>query len=95
MVRIESGDLEGSQRFVERGLAIAERSGNLDEQAQAQSNLGVVRHLRGDAEGVDEHYRAAIDHFERSRALHRRLGAADLPDPRPAEHGRDVHPPRS
>jgi predicted ATPase len=79
MVRIESGDLEGSQRFVERGLAIAERSGNLDEQAQAQSNLGVVLQMRGDAEGVDGHYRAAIDHFERSRALHQRLGAADLP----------------
>jgi class 3 adenylate cyclase/tetratricopeptide (TPR) repeat protein len=79
MVRIECGDLDAGQRFVERELAIAERSGNLDEQARAQSNLGVVLHLRGDAEGVDEHYRAAIDHYRQSRALHQRLGATDLP----------------
>ena len=71
----EGGDLEASQRLVERELAIAERSGNLDEQARAHCNLGAVLHLRGDAEGVDEHYRAAIDHYQQSRALHQRLGA--------------------
>ncbi len=95
MIRVEHGDLEASQRLVERELAIAERSGNLDEQARAQCNLGVVLHLRGDAEGR----RRALPRGDRSLSAEQdappAAGRRRAPDPRSAEHGPGVHPPRS
>jgi class 3 adenylate cyclase/tetratricopeptide (TPR) repeat protein len=74
MVAAERGDFVGSQALVERQLVVAEASGNLDQQSLAHDNLAVVIHLRGDAETDDSLYRAAIPHYERARALNRRLG---------------------
>ena len=59
---------------MERELAIAESSGNLDDQARAHSNLGVMIHLRGDADGDREQYRGAMTHYRAGIELHRRLG---------------------
>ncbi len=78
MVVAEQGDLRASQRFVERELAIAESCGNLDEQARAHDNLGLVIHLRCDADGDHEHYGAAIAHYQRGIELHRRLHERQL-----------------
>ncbi len=70
----ERGDLAASQGFVERQLVVAEESGNLEEQSRAQDNLGVIHHLRGDAEDDQLRYRSATVHYERARILNRRLG---------------------
>jgi hypothetical protein len=74
MVYRERGDLAASQRFVERALKMAEDSGNLQEQARALDNLGVVVHLRGDAGGDHHFYRAATTYYRRGVELHRRRG---------------------
>jgi hypothetical protein len=42
--------------FVERQALVADASGNLSDQAKAQSNLGVMTHLRGDADNDQRRY---------------------------------------
>ena len=68
------GDLRGSLRFSTEALDVAERTGDLEGQALAHSNIGVGRHLLGDAEGSVADYHAAFDHYQKVRELNRRLG---------------------
>ncbi len=70
----ERDDLDQAQFYAESQLAWAETSGNLEDQAHAHATLGVVIHLRGDAGGHTDHYRAAADHYSRALHLYRRLG---------------------
>jgi class 3 adenylate cyclase/tetratricopeptide (TPR) repeat protein len=77
------GDLRGAIDHSAEALATAVRSGDLEGQALAHSNIGVARHLLGDAEGSDDEYLAALDHYQQARALTGRLG-------RPLQVGMDA-----
>jgi tetratricopeptide (TPR) repeat protein len=71
-----SGDPEASLRYNLEALAIAEKMGDIEGQALAHGNIGVGRHLLGDAQGSIEEYRRALDHYQRANALNRQLGRA-------------------
>ncbi len=68
------GDFAKAQENTERALAIARATGDLMGEAVELGNLGVEHHLRGDATGEIDDYRAAADAYERSLALAQRLG---------------------
>jgi class 3 adenylate cyclase/tetratricopeptide (TPR) repeat protein len=68
------GDLRGALHYSAEALAVAIQAGDLEGQALAESNIGVAHHLLGDGDRSQDEYRAALDHYENSRALNRRLG---------------------
>ena len=68
------GDVHGSLRHATDALALAVELGDLEGQALAHGNIGVGRHLLGDAGGSQDEYDAALHHYGEARALGQRLG---------------------
>ena len=58
-------DLEEAERHALASVEIAHRLGDMGGEALSIGNLGVVRHLVGDATGSVRHYRDALAHYER------------------------------
>ncbi|MGD9701544.1 MAG: adenylate/guanylate cyclase domain-containing protein [Acidimicrobiia bacterium] len=69
-----SGDLQESLRYSVEALAVAVDAGDLEGQALAHSNIGVARHLLGDAGGSRDEYHAALHHYREASVLDDRLG---------------------
>ena len=74
MVEIEEGQSDKAERLIERSLSLARDSGDLEAEARAQSNLGVLFHLRGDADGSLADYEAALRCYRSNMAINSRLG---------------------
>ena len=68
------GDVQASLRHAAEALALAVEIGDLEGQALAHGNIGVGRHLLGDAGGSPDDYDAALHHYREARALDQRLG---------------------
>ena len=68
------GDVPASLHHAAEALALAVEIGDLEGQALAHSNIGVGRHLLGDAGGSPDEYDAALHHYRRGTALDQRLG---------------------
>ncbi|HEY5875241.1 MAG TPA: hypothetical protein VIT64_08075, partial [Ilumatobacteraceae bacterium] len=73
-VAIMRDDIQESLRYAAEALALAVGTGDLEGQALAHSNLGVGRHLLGDAGGSQDEYDAALHHYGAARTLEQRLG---------------------
>lgn len=73
-VAASRGDLDAALAHVQVCLEIAQRSGDLSAEATAHHNLGVTRHLQGDATGDPTRYHEAIEHYEAEHAARRQLG---------------------
>jgi tetratricopeptide (TPR) repeat protein len=68
------GRLDQCVEYVQRSVALARASGDLEEEQHAVGNLGVAFHLRGDATRSQDDYRAAADSYRRANELATRLG---------------------
>jgi class 3 adenylate cyclase/tetratricopeptide (TPR) repeat protein len=64
-IYLELHDLDGAAVALREGLALAERSGNVEELAGCLVNLGMVEHQRGNMEEAIACDRRAIEEFER------------------------------
>ena len=68
------GDIPGSLGHSAAALATSVETGDLEGQALAHSNIGVGRHLLGDAGGGVADYHAALEHYRQAKDLNVRLG---------------------
>ena len=69
-------DLDTAEQHAQTSADLAAHAGNLEIQALSLGNRGTLAHLRGDADGRAEHYRAAAADYTTAVALARRLGLA-------------------
>ena len=73
-IAVLGGDVHEALRTGLEALALAVETGDLEGQALAHGNIGVARHLLGDAGGSRDEYHAALHHYGESGAINRRLG---------------------
>jgi class 3 adenylate cyclase/tetratricopeptide (TPR) repeat protein len=63
----------------QRALALATASGDVFQQAMANSNLGIAYHAQGDYRRAIDCHRQAITFFDRAQQRHERFGQTNLP----------------
>ncbi len=78
MIAVVTPDLDLADEHLQAASDLASRFGNLENQATTIGNRGMIAHLRGDAGGREEHYRAAAADYAAALTLARRLGLLGL-----------------
>jgi class 3 adenylate cyclase/tetratricopeptide (TPR) repeat protein len=73
-IAVGSGDYVGSLRHSLDALALAERTGDLDGQADAHTNIGVAYHMLGDRDSSKTEYALALEHYGEAETLHALIG---------------------
>jgi tetratricopeptide (TPR) repeat protein len=78
MIAVLTPDLDLADRHLQATFDLAAQFGNLETEARTIGNRAVIAHLRGDASGREEHYRAAAADYATALAMARRLGLRGL-----------------
>jgi tetratricopeptide (TPR) repeat protein len=76
MATQERGHTAEAMRYAERAITVARDSGDLEAEARALGNMGVLYHLRADAEGSRSDYQEAARYYEQQVEMSRRLALA-------------------
>jgi class 3 adenylate cyclase len=77
-IAVVTGDLNLAEEQLQAALDLSSRNGNLELQALTIGLRGFISHLRGDASGREDHYRAAAADYAEALKLARRLGLPGL-----------------